>query len=195
MTNRIKLTFLFFLFAVVLFSCNERTTNKSIQTTTRVKHPILNLSGQVYFYAPELNPNTCEAFGECDCCSGRFLFLDDTTFLTIDVCESDDWYYKGKYKIVNSTIVLTYDSLMVEKNYNWEKETDTTGTVTTEYFIKTSKTNRRTSVLTRIVCEKNNCFKTNDKRTIFATPDKKQKLSDLIKQLKEEGIWDKLEIK
>jgi hypothetical protein len=195
MTNRIKSKFIFFFYAVTLFSCNERTTDKPVKTITEVKHSMLNLSEQVYFYAPELNTNTCEAFGECDCCSGRFLFLNDNDFLTIDVCESDDWYYKGKYKIVNDNVVLTYDSLMVEKNYNWEKETDTTGTVTTEYFIKTSKTKTRTSVLTRIVYEKNICFKTDDKRANFVTLDKKQKLSDLIKQLKDEGIWDKLEIK
>ena len=195
MTNLIKLKFLFFFFTVTLFSCNERTTDKSIKTITKEKQSLLNLSGQVYFYAPELNKNTCEAFGECDCCSGNFLFLNENEFLTIDVCESDDWYYKGKYKIVNDNVVLTYDSLMVEKNYNWEKETDTTGTVTTEYFIKTSKTDTKTSILKRIVCEKNICFKTDDKRPNFATLDKKQKLSNLIKQLKNEGIWDKLEMK
>jgi hypothetical protein len=84
---------------------------------------------------------------------------------------------------------------MVEKNYNWEKETDTIGTVTTEYIIKTSKTDKRISVLKRIVCDKNICFKTDDKRTNYVTLNKKQKLSDLIKQLKDEGIWEKLEIK
>jgi hypothetical protein len=193
MKNLIKLIFFFFILA--LHSCNERTTNKAVKKITLAKYSALNLSGQVYFYAPELDKNTCEAFGECDCCSGSLLFLNDNDFLIIDVCESDDWYYKGKYKIKNDIVVLTYDSLMVEKNYNWEKETDTTGTVTTEYFIKTSKTDKRTSVLKRIVCDKNICFKTDDKRTNYVTLNKKQKLSDLIKQLKDEGIWEKLEIK
>jgi len=113
----------------------------------------------------------------------------------MNVCEADDWYCKGKYKIVNGNVVLTYDSLMVEKNYNWKKENDTTRTVKTEYFIKTYKTNATTTTLTRIACEKNICFKTDDKQTTFATLDKKQKLSDLIKQLKDGGIWDKFEMK
>jgi hypothetical protein len=195
MTNPIKLKLLFFFFAAAFFSCNERTTDKSVKTLSKVERSTLNLSGQVYLYAPDLDKDTCQAFGECDCCAGSFLFLNDTDFLTIDVCESDDWYYKGKYKMGNGTVVLTYDSLMVEKNYNWEKENDTTGTVKTEYFIKSRKANKRTSILTRIVCEKNICFKTDDKQTKFATLDKKQKLANLVKQLKDDGIWDKLEIK
>jgi hypothetical protein len=193
MRSRIKLIFFFLILS--LYSCNEQTTKKTFKKITLAKHSALNLSGQVYFYAPKLDKNTCEAYGECDCCSGSFLFLNNNDFLTIDVCESDNWYYKGKYKIVKDDVVLTYDSLMVEKNYNWEKETDTTGTVTTEYFIKTTKTDKRTSVLKHIVCRKNICFETDDRRTNYVTLDKKQKLSDIIKQLKDEGIWEKLEIK
>lgn len=193
MTDQIKFKTLFLLLVVGLFSCTERITDKPVQTIAEEEPSTLNLSGQVYFYAPELDTTTCEAFGECDCCSGSFLFLNDRDFLTMNVCEADDWYCKGTYKIVNGNVVLTYDSLMVEKNYNWKKETDPTATP--EYFIKTSKTNATTSVLTRIVCEKNICFKTDDKQTTYTTLDKKQKLSDLIKQLKDGGIWDKLEIK
>jgi ectoine hydroxylase-related dioxygenase (phytanoyl-CoA dioxygenase family) len=66
-------------------------------------------------------------------------------------------------------------------------------------FVNNSRAKRvvrkRTSVLKRIVCDKNICFKTDDKRTNYVTLNKKQKLSDLIKQLKDEGIWEKLEIK
>ncbi len=194
MTDQFKFKTLLLLLVNGLFSCNERITDKSVQTITE-EHSTLNLSGQVFFYAPELDMATCEAFGQCDCCSGSFLFLNDTDFLAMNVCEADNWYCKGKYNIGNSNVVLTYDSLVVQENYNWEKETDTTGTVTTEYFIKTSKSNAATSVLTRIVCEKNICFKTDDKQTTFATLDKNQKLTDLIKQLKDKGIWDKLEMK
>lgn len=195
LTHQIKFKTLFLLLVVGLFSCNERNTDKPVQAIAEEETSTLNLSGQVYFYAPELDATTCEAFGECDCCSGSFLFLNDNDFLTMNVCEANEWYCKGTYKIVNDNVVLTYDSLMVEKNYNWEMVTDTTGTVTTEYFIETSKTNAPISILTRIVCEKNICFKTDDEQITYATLDKNQKLTDLIKQVKDGGIWDKLEMK
>lgn len=193
--NRLKTNFLFFFLPIALFSCHDRTNDESSQTTTGTEPSKLNVAGQVYFYAPEFDKNACQAFGECDCCSGNILFLDESHFLAIDVCESDNSYYKGKYKIADSNVLLSYDGLMVEKNYNWEKETDTTGTVTKEYFIKTSKTNPRKLALTRIECEKNICFKMDDTPTLFVTPDKKQKIADLIRQIKEDGIWEKLGMK
>lgn len=180
---------------IALFSCQDRTADNSVHTITETKPSKLNVSGQVYFYAPEFDKNRCEAYGECDCCSGNILFLDERTFLTIDICESDVWYYKGKYKIVDGNVLLFYDGVMVEKNYNWERETDTTGTVTTEYRITSSKTDPRTQTLTRIACEKNTCFKSNDTETLFASPDKKQKIADLVRQIKEDGILEKLEMK
>jgi len=195
MTNRIKLEILFSLLVVGLFSCNEGTADKSAQASTETEYTMLNIAGQVFFYAPELDTTTCEAFGQCDCCSGNFLFLNDNNFVTINVCEADNWYCKGKYKIANGNLILTYDSLMVWENYNWENETDTTATKDIPPSITTSKTKTWTLMLTRFECGKNIYFKTEDKHMTFITLDKKQKLSDLIKPLQDRGIWGKLEIK
>jgi hypothetical protein len=195
MNNPSKLNIIFFLVGMVFFCCNEPNTNEAKQAKPEKTEPILNLSGQVYFYAPELDTNTCEAYGQCDCCTGNFLFIDESNFIIIDVCESDNWYYKGKYKIANGCVILNYDSLMVKRNYNWKNETDTNSNAIEEYSIKISKTNLKSTVLTPIICKKNICFKTDDKQTAFVTLDKTQKLSEWIKQLKEEGIWEKLKIK
>ncbi|UMY64369.1 MULTISPECIES: hypothetical protein [unclassified Flavobacterium] len=193
--NPLKTKRLFLLLPIALFSCQDRTADHSVHTIADTKPAKLDVAGQVYFYAPELDKKTCEAYGECDCCSGNILFLDERTFLTIDICESDVSYYKGTYKIVDGNLLLSYAGVRVEKNYNWERETDTTGTVTTEYLIETSKTDPRTQTLTRIACEKNTCFKTNDTEAFFASPDKKQKIADLVRQIEEDGIWEKLEMK
>lgn len=194
-TKYLRLDILLLILLGGLSSCDTTTNDKGVQTETKLDYPIINLSGQVFNYAPELDTVNCESYGECDCCSGTFLFLNDHDFLTINVCEADNDYCKGTYEIANENLILHYDSLAVEKNYNWEKETDTTRTVTTEYFIKQSKTSATTAKLDRVDCKKNICFITGGKEPVFVTLDKKSKIADLTKQLKEDGIWDKLEIK
>jgi len=195
MTNGIKLEILFLLLVVGLFSCNEGTADKSIQPSDEIASSTLNLSGKVLLYAPELDTNTCEVFGQCDCCSGHYLFLNDKDFLLIDNCEADVFYAKGVYEIDNGNILLHYDGSGVNQEYNWEKETDTTGTDTTEFFLKQSKVDPSTSKLTRFDCKKNIRFNTDSKEIPFAAFDTNTKMTEIINQLKADGIWDKLEMK
>lgn len=184
----------FFALTVGLFSCNSTTDNQTT-TTENKTNTLTSLAGQVYFYAPELDTTTCKATGACDCCSGNILFLTDSIFLGIDICEANTNYSKGHYHFDNDFLVLTTDSLQVDEEYNWEKETDTTGTVTQEYFIKQSKTPTFTQKLSRFDCKNNIGFIMGDKEKYFVTPDNDAKITNIIGQLKKDSIWDKLEMK
>jgi hypothetical protein len=188
-----KVEILFLLLTIKLFSCNQKA-EELVENKAEAKQGVLNLAGQVYYYAPELDTITCTAFGQCDCCSGKFLFLNGNDFITMNVCESDNWYCKGHYKTVNQNVVLSYDGLVVHEKYNWEMDTDTS-LMAKHYQIHTSKTNASTSLLSRVDCAKNICFKTDDKQPSFATLDTSQRLSDLIKQLEDRGIWQNLALK
>lgn len=177
---------------VGLFACNTKTNNNKAEDSSTSTTTIKSLSGQVYFFAPELDTTTCEATGACDCCSSNILFLDNTNFITICYCEADEQIFRGTYQIDKDKVLLQYDTLEVDKEYNWEMETDTTGTVKTEYFIKIQKTEANKTILTTLTCKGQVCFKTGDKEISFGSLDKKTSIDEHIQRLKDQGIWDKL---
>lgn len=177
-------------FFIGLFACNTKNNNNSTKYTSITT--IKSLIGQVYFFAPELDTTICEATGACDCCSSNVLFLDKTNFVTISYCESDQQIFRGTYRLENDKVYLNYDTLEVDREYNWEMETDTTGTVKTEYFIKTQKAEANKIILTALICKGQVCFKTGDKEISYGSLDRKTSLDKHIQRLKDQGIWDKL---
>jgi hypothetical protein len=177
-------------FTIGLVACNTKTNDK--RTEDNSVSTIKSLAGQVYFFAPELDTTTCEATGGCDCCSSDILFLDNTSFITISYCESDEQIFRGTYQIDYYKVYLHYDTLEIDKEYNWEMETDTTGAVKTEYFIKTQKTESNEIILTALTCKGQIWFKTGDKEISYGSLDKKTSLDKHIQRLKDQGIWDKL---
>ncbi|MBX3163602.1 MAG: hypothetical protein KF900_03920 [Bacteroidetes bacterium] len=188
------------LLAIGLFSCNSNEDireNKEAKIQDSVieyfKDDIFqfSLAGNIYTYAPKLD-STCQAYGECDCCSGNYLFINETDFIIIDYCEADYIYSKGTYELKGDKVFLHYSGIVIGKNYNWEKETDTTNTVKPDYFINENTTEPTTRILTRIACANNICFNTGMEEMPYAALDKKQKLEDLVSQLRSDGIWKKL---
>ncbi|MCX7729519.1 MAG: hypothetical protein N2203_08620, partial [Bacteroidia bacterium] len=119
-------------------------------------------------------------------------FLDNTNFITICYCVSDEQIFKGTYQIDKDKVLLQYDTVEVDIEYNWEMETDTTGTVKTEYFVKTQKTEANKITLTALTCKGQVCFKTGDKEISYGSLDKKTAIDKHIQRLKDLGIWDKL---
>jgi len=179
------LVFFSLLFSCKPFNDKEKPGNKS---------PLnLELAGQAYLFAPDLDTTNCTVSGECDCCSSNILFVDDSNFIAIFYCVADEQIQKGTYNIKDDKVYLQYDSIEVNKNYNWDFETDTTGKVSTQYFIKKQKINPHQTTLTAYTCENQIYFKVNDIETAFGILDKKESAATLIKKLRNDGVYEKLE--
>jgi hypothetical protein len=191
-----KLVSIFILFG--LFSCDRtestQADSKSFSDSTGISI-MTSLSGQVYLYAPEIDSLTCEATGACDCCSGNLIFLNDSAFISMDYCESSTSYSKGTYQFLNGNLVITTDSISISKEYNPAKEADTTGKVWPDYIVTDTTLAPYKQTLKRISCKKNICFLMSDEETYYVTPDRKSSLTDLIKNLQDDNIWEKLKIK
>ena len=176
----------------LLLSC-KRTTDNAVSLNQLDSLSPLNVRGQIYYYAPELDTTTYQAIGYCDCCSGNFIFLDDSIFLTVDHCESDATYTKGTYKVEQNKVLLKYDSVLVERNFNYDIEADTSGTILNKFSIVKGRIKEpKTVTLTRLHYTQNICFDTGIDEFSFATLDKTTKLNEFIDQLKVDSIYDKL---
>lgn len=150
-----------------------------------------SLAGKIFFFAPGLDKETCKASGSCDCCSYNILFTTANTFVLIDYCEGDFSYNKGSYTLNASSLSLSIDKLTVNKNYNWDKETDTTGKVTTEYIYKIENIKPTTTLLKCQDCNGNTIFKGDG---VFGAVDDQRSFEKEIQALKDEGIWTKLKL-
>jgi hypothetical protein len=195
-----KNAILIFLFLSLLFfsiSCNQ--SQKKIATKDEPKSVItkkrssknFSLVNKLYLLAPEFNSKKGESFGECDCCSSNYLFLDDENFISVDYCLDADTYYTGKYKIENDTVELLYDTTVLNKEYNWDSESDTTDTQP-DYFYKSEKCKPYKSIWINFNCKEKICFKTAEKETNYASVDKTRTSESFLKELKIEGILKRL---
>jgi hypothetical protein len=186
------LAFFTILFCYCLVSCNTSTDKKkNLNPEDSIIASVLK--GQVYTYAPELDTTTYQAVGYCDCCSGNHLFIDDSIFVTIDLCEASASYSKGKYIVENGRVTLQYDTLLIERTYTYGNEADTTGTLEGIYSTNViSNKNPATIVLNRLNHHQNVCFDTGVKELGFVTLDKKALILGYIDQLKADSVFDKL---
>lgn len=105
----LKKVFIISLFSFLvcfLISCNKPKKEKIIDVKINDKEHIENftLSNTLYLLAPHFNSKDCEAFGECDCCTSNYLFLDNKTFIAVDYCLEVDTYYSGKYNITDEKV-------------------------------------------------------------------------------------------
>lgn len=185
---------LFFITMLGLYSCNinsndnKNLTQNSDSTQTK---PIGKVVGQIYFFAPELDSATVKATGGCDCCSSNLLFLNDSVFVAVDYCIGNDTYYKGTYKVHNNSISFRCDSLRVDREENWETETDTTGKDLPPFFIKVRKDKNVEFTWTSFYFKNKLCFKTSFGD--YSTPDNDEK-KGFIATTKADSIWTKLEL-
>jgi hypothetical protein len=151
------------------------------------------MTGQLYFFAPELDTLKCQATGACDCCASHLLFLTDSEFVAVDYCLYDDCYYKGKYRIEGDKIAFQSDSIRVNKVTNEEAEFDTFQRNLPQYFIQTSKYKTFKFNWTMFECNGSLAFKTDINEMQYATADNEEK-DNFIKTAKQDSIWLKLEL-
>lgn len=155
--------------------------------------PALQLNGQVLLYASEIDVTTCEALAPCDCCAGNYLFINDRQFIQIDYCEGDRRYRKGEYEFKNDRVILTFDRLIIDQFITRDEE----GNFSPEnqYVFEETEGDSSVITLTQLQCEKNLAFDTGDEMTPFATLVTTYEFSDLIRGMKEEGVWSRMKMK
>ena len=185
--------FIIFAFILILSGCNSKPEEKPSKPSEIIKKPVLELTGADYFFAPQFDAEKCEGIAECDCCSWNVLFINDKNFITICPCESDESVFTGTYKILKDKVILDYDLREVDRNYNWEAETDTTGTVKPEYDIVVTSRQATTEVLNAKYCGGKLYFTTSVGNEVsYGVTDNRYSLQQHIQILREEGIWNKL---
>ena len=191
------LKFLLFTTFIALFSCNSKPEDKVLAPAAKVKHtptPNINLSGTAYFFGREFIKETCEAESACDCCSMLLLFIDEENFITIYPCESEETLLRGTYKIIDGNVALSYDTLQVDRDYNFELEGDTLKSDKPEYIVSLKKAEVTSEILESSYCKGKMYFKAKDDDGImYGTIDSQYSLKERIQQLKDEGVWDEIQ--
>jgi hypothetical protein len=193
-----KINIIKIIIAIIIFlgfdGCHFSDTNNNQSASDNLNNlPPLAMSGQLYYFAPELDSIKGQAIGYCDCCSSHLLFLNDTEFVAVGYCIGSDTYYKGTYKVNDNTISFQCDSLRVDKETNWEAESDTTNKDIPAFFVNTRNYKMSTFRWTRFEFKGKTCFYTDSKESPYATPNNEVK-SRFIKETKQDSVWDKLEI-
>lgn len=74
----------------------------------------------------------CSYDFECDCCSGKILFNEDSSFYHMSFCMSDMDVSEGEFYLLGDTLFLSYSGYCVSQEYNWENEVDTSAV---DYFL------------------------------------------------------------
>jgi len=103
-------------------------------------------------------------------------------------------YYGGTYSTIKGKVVLSYDTLQVDRDYNWEADVDTTQTSKPEFSITLNKAKASIETLTPQYCNGKLYFEagTNEEKS-FGTIDSRYSLKEYIKMLKEEGVWEQIQ--
>lgn len=155
----------------------------------------LDLLGKVLTYAPQIDITTCEVLAQCDCCAGNYLFINKRDFVAIEYCGADKSYSRGTYEIQDRIVTLRFDGLVIDRFFNWSSEVDTKAADKTKYIISERRVDPSKITLTLLDCEKNVLFDTGIEETPFAAINNDYELSELVNQIKEYGLWEKLNLK
>ena len=151
-----------------------------------------NFTNTVYFFTTNFDSTNCAVYSACDCCSDHLVFLDSNEFILINYCLSDQEYFPGKYVVLDGTMQLNFDSTYVSKEYNWDYELDTTGTVKNEYYIKKLTHKPQPARFDIFYCKDRPCFKVESTdEEYFGVLDTLQ-VQEMIAGMKKDNIWQKL---
>jgi hypothetical protein len=162
------------------------SVNSSGLSTDQERH---SLAGKLYLFGPEFDSINVQAMGNCDCCTADVLFLTDSSFLMIGYCESNSSFQKGKYRLDDKTLELSFEAKRVDKNFDYEKSGDSAKGSPDSYSYLTEPTLPVTHSYERRQYKGVTLFKGNKE---FAVIDKEGNFDELLKTVKAEGIWNKL---
>ena len=115
---------LYLAIAIFLGSCTG-------ESYTPPRYSAKDFSGKVYADGDLMHFSGCDYMFECDCCSGKYVFVNDSVFYSVAFCVSDLDVSRGKYVVKNDRITFSFGEECISRNYNWEREMDSTAV---EYF-------------------------------------------------------------
>ncbi len=189
---------LFFLFTGILLSCDsEFKTSENKNQTSNSDTIHLDLANKVYFIGPDIDSTTTEIEAGCDCCASRLLFFKDSSFIYISYCLEGDSYFTGKYTTKNETLLLNYDSLEVTKLSDMVSDIETASnnnssktTFEITKFSPVIPTIEASMLNSKLILS----FKYKG-GTEFGMEERKTFIPDIVKEMKQDSVWYKLNLK
>jgi len=184
------------IFLTLLVSCGKSTKVVLSAPRTKALKADQSLSEKLFLIGSVLDSNNVEIIAECDCCTSDFAFLNDSTFVYVNTCVHGDQYFKGKYISFCNTLLVKFDELSVDTN--WEPdETDSTiaetinlqSHITVEHSPEVYDVFRLSQLKSRTVIS--TCLGASCE---YGVEKRKQTLNDFIHDLKELKIWKKLQL-
>lgn len=148
------------------------------------------LNQTVYYFGPTIDSASAKVLAECDCCTDNILFINEKEFVAISYCMADKTVSKGNYTIQANKVILYYDGLFVNKIRNLDWDDNKKGK--SKYSFKSEKTKSFKTILTPTVYKNKLFYITNDEEVSYGTIEKKSSINVFIKELKSDGLWQRL---
>jgi hypothetical protein len=171
---------------IYISSCNGKSRSFGTEDSLANAHI---LAGKLCFFAPEFDSTTLEVTVACDCCSGHIMFLDDSNFLQIDYCEAGTSFTRGKYVLDDKNLTLNFDSITVDKYFPEPDEADSS-VLKTGGALYTTTIGQAYQRVYKKQIYKNILIFTS--KSAFAALEKNENTDSLMKSVRNEGIWDRL---
>jgi hypothetical protein len=130
-----------------------------------------------------------------------YLFIDDSSVIkAIYTCCPNigedfaaGYYCKGKYSFAQNELTVSLDPLQIVY-YVKESEQEGTDTLKSETHVETEKLDASLDKFSMLKCKGVDYFKINSGswEGQFLTPGNTEAFEDFIKQIKKDGVWEKL---
>ncbi|MGX7668222.1 hypothetical protein [Flavobacterium pedocola] len=117
--------------------------------------------------------------------------MDNENFIAVDYCLEADTFYSGKYTIEKDKVLLKFNTTVIQKEYKMASDFDTIASQP-DYVYKTEKHKPFQSALVKFSCKEKICLKTTGKEPEYASEDKAKTPESFLKELKKEGLLEKL---
>lgn len=149
-----------------------------------------DVKGKAFTFSDGFEKENCYIVTDCDCCTSDFIFLENGTCIVEYYCLEANDIFKGSYRVANGKIEITYDALAVVQEENID-DPDTLPNYEPRFTLSTRKIKPHTTVLAGKMCKGEMIMETDDKQKEFGSKSGIP-VSDYVKRLKEEGIWQLL---
>jgi hypothetical protein len=175
------LPILFFLF---LINCTDKEKSENLYEEYSLY--------QVYIFGKDFDTTTCSVSDY------QFhtvlLLINDSIFIMTAM--GPNRYIKGKYRNYNDSVILEFNHLVIPKESNKNITLMDSNYLDKQFALIIQKNNESVKVkLTKTLCHDNIFFKTGTEKILYGSPDFNGiPFSSRIQVLKEDSIWDKLEI-
>ena len=110
--------FYFFFTVIFLTACNS---GKPL-SIAKIKIDFIDahktdLSETVFFIGPELDSTAVDIIADCDCCASNLAFVNDSSFIYIELCMGGNSYIKGSYILFGDLLILQTNKEILSEEY------------------------------------------------------------------------------